>query len=197
MQETYETWVWSLGREHPLEEGMATHSSILAWRIPRTEEHRELQSMGLQRVKTWLNDQHTHTTSAAARTLPGRLPALGKYFLNEWPVSTQISRGIRVASMNHIKSLRCSELDWFKYACLRKGREGQRQKVKFYSGDCCITLLSILASPHPLCFLSLSGSSLGESQTHSSQWQVKKTMAFPAPMRTEHAMQSSCKIYKV
>ena len=33
-----ETWVWSLGREDPLEEGMATHSSILAWRIPWTEE---------------------------------------------------------------------------------------------------------------------------------------------------------------
>ena len=33
-----ETWVRSLGREDPLEEGMATHSRILAWRIPRTEE---------------------------------------------------------------------------------------------------------------------------------------------------------------
>ena len=32
------TWVWSLGQEDPLEEGMATHSSILAWRIPWTEE---------------------------------------------------------------------------------------------------------------------------------------------------------------
>ena len=34
----WETWVWSLGREDPLEEGMATHSSILAWRIPWREE---------------------------------------------------------------------------------------------------------------------------------------------------------------
>ena len=39
--------VWSLGREDPLEEGMATHSSILAWRIPRTEEPGGLQSRGL------------------------------------------------------------------------------------------------------------------------------------------------------
>jgi len=38
------------GREDPLEEGMATHSSILAWRIPWTEEPGGLQSMGLQRV---------------------------------------------------------------------------------------------------------------------------------------------------
>ena len=45
-----ETWVRSLGWEDPLEEGMATHSSILAWRIPWTEEPGALQSMGLQRV---------------------------------------------------------------------------------------------------------------------------------------------------
>ena len=45
-----ETWVQSLGWEDPLAEGMATHSSILAWRIPRKEEPDRLQSMGLQRV---------------------------------------------------------------------------------------------------------------------------------------------------
>ena len=41
-----ETQVQSLGREDPLEEGMAAHSSILAWKIPRTEEPGGLQSMG-------------------------------------------------------------------------------------------------------------------------------------------------------
>ena len=45
-----ETWVQSLGQEDPLEKEIATHSSILAWRIPWTEEPDELQSMGLQRV---------------------------------------------------------------------------------------------------------------------------------------------------
>ena len=45
-----ETWVLSLGREDPLENGKATHSSILAWRIPWTEEPAGLQSMGSQRV---------------------------------------------------------------------------------------------------------------------------------------------------
>ena len=44
-----ETWVQSLSWEDPLEEEMATHSSILAWRIPWTEEPRALQSLGLQR----------------------------------------------------------------------------------------------------------------------------------------------------
>ena len=46
-----ETWVRSLGWEDPLEKGMATHSSVLAWRIPRTEEPAGLQSMGLQRIR--------------------------------------------------------------------------------------------------------------------------------------------------
>ena len=44
------TWVQSLGQEDPLEKGMETHSSILAWEIPWTEESGGPQSMGLQRV---------------------------------------------------------------------------------------------------------------------------------------------------
>ena len=51
MQETQETRVQSLGREDPLEEEMATHSSILGWKILWTEEPSGLQSMGLQRVR--------------------------------------------------------------------------------------------------------------------------------------------------
>ena len=50
VQETQETQVQSLGREDPLEEEMAIHSSILAWRTPWTEEPGGLQSKGLQRV---------------------------------------------------------------------------------------------------------------------------------------------------
>ena len=46
-----ETWVQSLGQEDPLEKGMATHSSVLAWRTPWTEEPGGLQSMWLQRVR--------------------------------------------------------------------------------------------------------------------------------------------------
>ena len=46
----WETWVQSLGWEDPLEEGMATHSSILAWKIPWIEELGGLQAMGSQRV---------------------------------------------------------------------------------------------------------------------------------------------------
>ena len=45
-----ESWVPYLGQEDPLEKGMATHFSILAWRIPRTEQPGGLQSMGSQRI---------------------------------------------------------------------------------------------------------------------------------------------------
>ena len=51
MQDMQKMWVQSLDLEDPLEEGMATHSSILAWRIPWTEEPGGLQSTGSQRVR--------------------------------------------------------------------------------------------------------------------------------------------------
>ena len=51
IQETQEIWVQSLGREDPLEKEMATHSRLLAWKIPWTEEPGGLQSMGSQRVR--------------------------------------------------------------------------------------------------------------------------------------------------
>ena len=46
-----ETWVQFLSQEDPLEKEMATHSSVLAWEIPCTEEPGRLQSMGLQRIR--------------------------------------------------------------------------------------------------------------------------------------------------
>ena len=62
MQEPREMQVQSLGPEDPLEEGLATHSSILAWRIPRTEGPSGLQPIGSQRVgHDWSNLARTHT----------------------------------------------------------------------------------------------------------------------------------------
>ena len=61
---TLENQVQSLGREKPLEKEMATHSSLLAWRIPWTEAPTGLQSMGLQRVgHDWLTHTHAGITS--------------------------------------------------------------------------------------------------------------------------------------
>ena len=56
MQEQQEMQVQSLGQEDPLEEEMATHSSILAWEIAWTEEPAGLQSMGSQKSQTQLRD---------------------------------------------------------------------------------------------------------------------------------------------
>ena len=59
--EAQEAWIWSLGWKDPLEESMATYSSILAWEIPWTEEPAGLQSMGSQRVRhDWSDLAHTH-----------------------------------------------------------------------------------------------------------------------------------------
>ena len=66
-----ETWVQSLGREDPLEKGMATHSSILAWRIPWTVESSGLQSMESPRVKHDCDlikaNEHSHPTPEIER----------------------------------------------------------------------------------------------------------------------------------
>ena len=60
MQEMQEMNVWSPGQEDILEKEMATHSSILAWKIPRTEESGGLLSMGLQKVRHDWVTEHTH-----------------------------------------------------------------------------------------------------------------------------------------
>ena len=58
-----ETWVWSLGQEDPMTKGMATYSSILAWRISWTEEPGGLLSMGSQRVRhDWVSNTHHSCT---------------------------------------------------------------------------------------------------------------------------------------
>ena len=68
-----ETQVRSLGQEDPLEAGMATHSSILAWRISQTEEPGRLQPMGLQRVG---HDWATNAFILFSRSKYGCLPSL-------------------------------------------------------------------------------------------------------------------------
>ena len=60
MQETPVMWVQSLSQEDPLEEGMATHSSVLAWRVPWTQEPGGLQSVGLHRVGHNCVTEHTY-----------------------------------------------------------------------------------------------------------------------------------------
>ena len=75
MQERQNTRVQSLGQEDRLEKEMTTHSSVLAWRIPWTEEAGGLQSMGLQRVRDDLAQQEQQI-----KTLGERLTSLLLHF---------------------------------------------------------------------------------------------------------------------
>ena len=69
LQELQEIWVWFLGQEDPLEEGMATHSSILAGKIPWTEEPGGLWSMESQRVwSNWAHILNTHIELVEMKT---------------------------------------------------------------------------------------------------------------------------------
>jgi len=66
-----ETWVWSLGWEDPLEKEMATHSSILAWKISWTEEPGGLQSMGSQRVRhNWATNTQVYPSRPKVSLCP-------------------------------------------------------------------------------------------------------------------------------
>ena len=73
-----ETWVWTLGWEDPLKEEMATHSSILAWRIPWTGKPDSLQSIRLQRVRPDWATKHAHTKAfpeVPSKLLPSHWPS--------------------------------------------------------------------------------------------------------------------------
>ena len=79
-------WVWSLNKENTLEEEMAAHSSVLAWRIPWTEEPGRLQSMGSQRVRQdWATKHSTETRVMLGKCLGHHIQ--GSTFCqseNEW-----------------------------------------------------------------------------------------------------------------
>ena len=80
----WETQVQSLGQEDPPEKGMATHSSILAWRIPWTEEPGELQSMGSQRVRLdWVTETFTffsYTVRHSHSLVDSDIPCICNHF---------------------------------------------------------------------------------------------------------------------
>ena len=85
IQEMQETWVQSLGQEDPLKEGMATHSSILAWRITWTEKPGGLQSTGSQRVRhSWSNWACTHACHTNGPLTQGQSESIGQQLV-KWP----------------------------------------------------------------------------------------------------------------
>ena len=85
-----ETWVLSLGGGDPLEKEMATHFSILTWRIPWTEEPGGLQSTGSQRVGyDWATSLHLTSLHFSAEEDTGSIPGLGRSHMlqSDWVVA--------------------------------------------------------------------------------------------------------------
>ena len=104
----WETWVRSLGWEDPLEKGTATHSSILAWRIPRTEESGGLQSMGSQRVgHNWV--AFNFTTISPFRKQKSGFPKEER--LKKWPILL-FSKSISPKILSLIKTLQLKVFLW-------------------------------------------------------------------------------------
>ena len=107
---TWETWV----AEIPMEEGMATHSSILAWRIPWTEEPAGLQSMGSQRVgHSWATKRahahtHTHTHTQRANTSHQWVIVQTGLLTCVTVMLTYYRRGIRASKLTRFASIQQS-----------------------------------------------------------------------------------------
>ena len=96
-----ETWVWSLDGKDPLEKGIAIHSSILAWRIPWTEEPGGLQSMGSQRVR------HEWATNTSTFRLPGSSCGNTKKQINNNPEISPAINNNPNQSEDDLRSLEC------------------------------------------------------------------------------------------
>ena len=94
MQETPEMQIPFLGQEDPLEEEMASQSSIFAWRIPWTEEPGRLQSMGSQRVRHDLVTEHTHN-NYFSRLLHASVVPCPVLTVASWPAHRFIKRHVR------------------------------------------------------------------------------------------------------
>ena len=103
----WETQVWSLGREDPLGKRMATHSSILAWRKPRTEEPGGLQSTGLQGVK------HYRATNT---------------FFSSWKEETECETMGKASWRVYPRLLRCTHTEriWSQVSGLLSGTESPK-----------------------------------------------------------------------
>ena len=111
------TWVRHLAQEYPLEEGIATHSSLLAWRIPWAEKPAELQSLGLQRVghnwSSWL-----HVSPRLSSTLMIKLKFLHHavlcchfshvwFFVTQWTVAHRAPLSMGISRQEYWSGLPC------------------------------------------------------------------------------------------
>ena len=113
-----ETWVLSLGQENPLEKGMATHSSILVWKIPWTEEPGVLQSMGSQRVgDDWATNTFT-PLSQKPLTIKGKTDKFNyNKSLNFCIAEDTINKIKQMTDWNYILNIK---MLFYSYTSLRK-----------------------------------------------------------------------------
>ena len=123
----WENWVWSLGQEDFLEKGMATHSSILAWRIPRTEEPGGLQSIGCKEsdttewltfiIKTLQEQGHvsilfTYASQCQEQHLTHRMLAINMYCMNEVKQKKNYALFIYMIEKFFYRSIYFNNLKW-------------------------------------------------------------------------------------
>ena len=115
-----ETQVQSLGWEDPLKEGVATHSSVLAWRIPWTEEPGGLQSMGSQRVGY---DLATKQQQAYSITLPPNVWKMENLIVKRRPKWSESNKqSLTLSQTLHTSLLPCISLaPWYLYPPLQGG----------------------------------------------------------------------------
>ena len=122
-----ETRVWSLGWEDPLEKEMATHSSTLAWKIPRTKEPGRLQSMGSQRVRHDWATAHTYIHTLYLRGLCCAQPL--QSCLTLWDPMDHSPPG---SSVHGILQARIQE--WIAMPSRGASRPRNRTRVSYVSG---------------------------------------------------------------
>ena len=150
-----ETWVQSLSWEDPLEKGMTTHSSILAWRIPWTEEPGGLQSMGLQ-GQTRLSDfhfPHVQSTNSATLLYPQNIS-------RRWPLLTT-SQGKPPSSPLHRLPANSLFSTLQPCHCSAQHLPVASYLTRVESQVLSIVQFSLLLSPYlPLCFCPLCPSNM-------------------------------------
>ena len=102
----WENQVWSLGWEDPLEKGTATHSGILAWRIPWTEEPGRLQSWGSQRVgHAWATKEQQNSNTVTDLGLVRRLASQASHPLREKALASSRKQTAVIQSLHSRQSL--------------------------------------------------------------------------------------------
>ena len=141
--------VRSLSQEDPLEEEMTTHSNILAWEIPWTEEHNGLQSMGLQRVRHDWVTEHAHTSwhiYCMCVVWSCYAPSLE----NKCPVSQMFTLFTSVSLAPHLTHDRYT---WWMNSFWGEATEAQRDLSNF-PRDAAGNWQSLDSNPRKLCCLS-------------------------------------------